>query len=77
MQGSDGGSRNGGRHKCHGIIIRHGWSGIVVEDDNVMMSGAPFIKYNIARFNETGPINEVDEVVGAFVLGESEESAVE
>jgi hypothetical protein len=42
-----------------------------------MTSGAPFIKYNIVRFNETGPINEVDEAVGAFVLGESEKSAVE
>jgi hypothetical protein len=78
MQGSDGGSRSGGRHKCRGIVIGHGWSAVVVEDDNVMMSGAPFVEYDLARFNEMmrGPMDEVGEVVGTFVLGKSEESAV-
>ena len=50
----------------------------MVEDDNVMTSGATFVEYDIARFNEMmrGPMDEVGEAVGAFILGESKESAV-
>jgi hypothetical protein len=51
----------------------------VIEDDNYIMCGPPFIKYDIARFDEMvrGPVDEVDKAVDAFILGKSEESAGE